>query len=231
MRGTNGSLAAAAAGAGVLAVLLGGCGAEPRSPLPTPDVVWDGDPPGGDLESDDWVAALRAAQLAQAVAVNAADFSDEALTSTWSGYHVQTFADRARLRMDRHGAVVLLGPPPFAALVVEEVDGGKRAVVSGCEGVTPVRGERPPGPDSWPKATSYVLELGADGGRRVVGVGDPARDFRLPTGEPLTDELCGSVPIARGLFEPPPDLDALLELDGDDVVAPPAAESTVTPPW
>ncbi|MCC2333625.1 hypothetical protein [Cellulomonas wangsupingiae] len=188
----------------------------------TPMVSWQGGPPSGELERDPWVRAVRAGELAFAAASNAANFTDEALAQTWSNSAVLWMADLARTDLDHGSPYVALGPRPLTPLAVELDEEGRSALVAVCADDLAVAGEQPSGDRQGRHAQVYRLELGDDGERRIVGSNAPDGDFRLPDGGLLTDEYCSSVAIARGLFDPAPDLEPLLELDGDDVLAPPS---------
>ncbi|MBD7917030.1 hypothetical protein H9657_01875 [Cellulomonas sp. Sa3CUA2] len=169
---------------------------------------------------------MRAGELAFAAATNAADFSGEALAETWSKSAILQMVDLARSDLDDGSAYVALGPRPLTPLTVELVQGGRGVFVAGCAADLPVLQERPSSDGGQPQARVYRLELGADGERRIVGVNAPDGDIRLPGGELLTDEYCGSVLIPRGVFDPVPDLEPLLEFDGADVIAPPSPSPT-----
>jgi len=209
------------------AMSVGACATQdvPR-PVVTPEISWQGGPPDGELERDPWVRAVRAGELAFATASNAANFTDESLAHTWSDSAVLWMADLARADLDHGSAYVALGPRPLMPLAVELDEGGRGALVAACADDLAVAREQPSDDRQGHHARVYRLELGHDGGRRIVGSNAPGEDFRLPDGELLTDDYCISAPITRGLFDPAPDLEPLLELDGDDVIAPPSPSPT-----
>ena len=209
------------------AMSVGACATEdgPR-PVATPEISWQGGPPGGDLERDPWVRAVRAGELAFATATNAANFTDESLAQTWSDSAVLWMVDLARADLDHGSAYVALGPRPLTPLVVELEEGGRGALVAACADDLAVAREQPSDDRQGHLARVYRLELGRDGGRRIVGSNAPDGDFALPDGELLTDDYCTSMAVTRGLFDPVPDLQPLLALDGDDVIAPPSPSPT-----
>lgn len=210
---------AVALGVGLAVV---GCSQGAPRPVPTPDVAWDAGPPSGEIETDPWVQTVRAGELAYATATNVANFSDPTMTSTWNMYRLIDLANLARGRLADGTARVVLGPMPFTPLAVDIEDDGSGAKVLGCaDGLATDPDESSDlERTQWPQAYSYLLELGEDGHRRIVGAGRFQEEYTLPSGEKLTDETCADVDIAHGLFDPAPSLADLRKLDSDDVVVP-----------
>ena len=212
-------------------LVLGGCSPEAPRPVPTPSIAWQGAAPAGDLEGDVWVKALRESMVALAAATNAANYTDESLLRTWDEGLVLQAAHRARGSLDHGTASVALGPRPFTPVHVQHPEGGKRADVWMCTEPMPTLEATPSEsthPDllAEPEARIYGVRLDADGQRRLTGAIPPDERHVLPDGQQFDDDYCGSVPIPRALFEPAPDLEALLRLDGDDVIAPPEPSPT-----
>jgi len=217
---------AASAGATISLLVLGGCSSEAPRPVPTPSISWQGAAPAGDLEGDAWVKALRESAVALAAATNAANYTDESLLRTWDEGLVLRAAERARDSLDHGSASVALGPRPFTPVHVQLLDAGQRADVWMCTEPMPtlevtLSEVTPSELLDGPVARLYGLRLDADGQRRLTGAIPPDERHVLPDGQRFDDDYCDSVPIPRALFEPAPDLEALLDLDGDDVVAPP----------
>ena len=209
------------------ALLVSGCGDGAPTPVETADVRWDESAPSGSLEEDPWVRAVRAGELAYAAAVNGSDFTDTSMVGTWRADHLHWFASTAARRLDEGRAFVVLGPRPFTPLAVEFQPSGAEAMVLGCANdlaILPVPVDEYEEP--WPKAFEFRLERGDDGQRRITGVGGLGEPYTLSTGEELTDEYCASVEIAHGVFDPPPDLAALEDLRGSDLVGPPSPSPT-----
>lgn len=205
--------------AGLLLGLVGGCTGTGDDPPPRPELVWSDGEPAGELESDEWVLAVREAEFARAWAHNVADFSLPAMTSTWDEFTIDSFASRLRGDLLYGRARVYVGPRPITPMLVRVDDDGQRAMVAACVGGDEMD---PPYDDgnTWPKVAYYVLELGADGHRRKTGGHYPEQPLILPDGAELTDEYCETVTIPRAVFDPPPDLDALQHKKRDDVVVP-----------
>lgn len=224
-------LARRAGPATIALLVLGGCSSTAPQPVPTPSIAWQGAAPASDLESDAWVKALRESTVALAAATNAANYTDRSLLRNLDEGLVLRAAQRARDRLDHGSAYVALGPQPFAPIDVQLVDGGQRADVWVCTKPMPTL-EATPSESTHsdllaePVARVYGVRLDADGQRRLTGAIPPDERHVLPDGQVFDDEYCGSVPIPRALFEPAPDLEALLRLDGDDVIAPPEPSST-----
>lgn len=201
---------------------VAGCSQGAPRPVLTPDVVWDAGPPSGEIESDPWVRAVRAGELAYATATNVADFSDPSMTATWSRNTLVWFGSLASGRLADGRARVVLGPMPFTALAVDVEGDGARATVLGCTAGLATDPDESSALErsQWPQAYSYLLELGDDGHRRIVGAGRFQEEYTLPSGENLTDETCADVQIAHGLFDPAPSLADLKKLGSDDVIVP-----------
>ncbi|MCM0639515.1 hypothetical protein [Cellulomonas wangsupingiae] len=217
---------AGSAAALISLLLLGGCNPEAPRPVPTPSIAWRGARPTGDLEDDAWVKALRESAVALAAATNAANYTDESLMRTWDEGLVLRAAQRARNSLDHGSASVALGPRPFTPVDVQLLDGGQRADVWICTEPMPMLEKSPSEVLVEAEAKLYGLRLDADGERRITAATPPDERHVLPDGQQFDDDYCDSVPIARALFEPAPDLEALLRLDGDDVVAPPSPSPT-----
>ncbi|GIG40636.1 hypothetical protein [Cellulomonas phragmiteti] len=117
--------------------------------------------PSGELESDPWVQAVRAGEMAYATATNVADFSDPSMTSTWSRNAIAWYANLARGRLAHGTARVVLGPMTFTPLAVDIEDDGSRTRVLGCaDGLATDPDESSDLERSqWPQAYSYLLEL------------------------------------------------------------------------
>ena len=216
----------------VVAVLLaGGCGADSPRPVATPNVRWVPGEPRGDIETDPWVEAVRAAELAHATAINSANYTDPSLHNSWRADHVDVFAQGAASDLDNGLAHVMLGPMPFTPLAVEMDQSGDAAAVRGCAESLPTEPELEQGPGPWPQAFVYRLELGSDGHRRVTSSSEVTEPYTLANGDVLTDEYCATVEIPRGTFDPRPDLEALRKLQGSDVIAPPRPSPTFDVEW
>lgn len=209
-------LALLAAGAGVCA-----CSDSSPRPVATVAVVWAEGAPAGALEESPWVRAIRAGDLAYAAAVNGSDFTDPSLTSTWREDHIRWFADKAARRLDDGTAFVVLGPRPFTPLAVDVEASGDEALVVGCADKIATRPAGDVASGEWPQAFEFWLERTPEGNVRINGAAELQEPYTLATGESLTDEYCGSVAVAHGSFAPPPDPEALDELAGEDLVAPP----------
>jgi hypothetical protein len=120
----------------VSGVLLVGCGGpEVPGPAPTPSVVWSEGEPTGELESDPWVQAIRAAALPEAVAFNGLDTRSPSLHATWTPAWIREMnglLDEGARDNTEDGALRVPGPRPFDPLVVEISADGKNAEVVGC---------------------------------------------------------------------------------------------------
>ncbi|MBF0688419.1 MAG: hypothetical protein IR158_11735 [Cellulomonas sp.] len=205
----------------VVPITASGCGEVSPTPVATADVRWAQSAPSGTIEDDPWVRAVRAGELAYATAVNSSNFTDRSLVGTWREDHVRWFARAAARRLDEGRAFVVLGPRPFTPLAVDVEPSGTKAMVVGCAddlAISPTADDEYPEP--WPQAFEFRLEQGPDGQRRITGAAGLREPYTLSTGEALTDEYCGSVPIARGTFDPQPDPRALGDLRGRDLVTP-----------
>jgi len=212
---------------GVVGIGVAGCGGEtmPRAVV-TPAVVWNGGPPAGELEADPWVTALREGTVAFAAATNAANYTDEALRATWREDAILRAANLAKRGLDEGSAHVALGPRPFTPVLVEPRDDGRSASVWVCIGPAPMLEEGDPSNPTGVEAMLYGMQLGEDGERRVAGARQPDENHALPGGEQFTDEYCESIDVRQALFDPAPQLELLLALDGDDVIAPPSPSPT-----
>ena len=215
----------------MVVVLASGCGADAPRPVETPNVRWAPGQPHGDLETDPWVEAVRAAELAHATAINSANYTDPSMVHSWRADDVHFFAQRAASRLDGGMKYVMLGPAPFTPLAVEEDSSGDAAVVRGCADDMATEPEIEQGPGPWPQAYVYRLELGPDGHRRVTSSSEVTEPYTLANGDVLTDEYCATVEIPRGTFDPAPDLEALRKLRGSDVIAPPRPSPTFDVEW
>ncbi len=206
--------------------LVTGCAAGVPEPVVTPAVVWPDGEPSSELESDPWVIATREAEIARAVAANSANFSDPAMSARWDENYRMTFAWSVETGLLRGWAEVALGPEPFEPLFVVEADDGRSAEVVGCSALVPVLLERDEGSPRtpWPRML-YRVVLGEDGERRVTGAGSP-EGYVLPSGEVFEDETCDGVEVKVALFEPPPDLQKLIDMDSEDMVMPPTPSPT-----
>lgn len=204
---------------GLLLGLLGGCAGTAEDRTPRPELVWLDGEPVGDLESDEWVRAAREADFAHAWAHNVADFSLPTMAATWDNFSIERFAWRLEGDLLHERARVYLGPRPMTPVLVQVDDDGKGAMVAACIGAYETQ---PPYDDgnSWPQVGYYLLELTADGQRRMTGGHHPERPLVLPDGTELTAEYCNAVTIPRAVFDPEPDLDALARKGKDDVVFP-----------
>lgn len=211
-------------------LVVGGCSTQQaHRPVPTPAVLWQGGPPTGRLERDPWVEVVRSGTLAYATGWNAAVFTDDALTSTWSANLIAMVSDSRAGNLSGGSASVLLGPAPFAPISVNVAPDGGSAVVVVCQDASPEISVIDQGESLGDEPLAYALQKGEDEVIRIVGVGPPPDDFVLESGEDLTREFCADVPIAQGLFDPAPSLDEVTKLDGDDVIAPPKPAPSVTP--
>ena len=209
----------------VLAGSLAGC-ADPE-PVPDPVLVWVDGEPDGPLESDPWVRAVRAAELAAVLALNSGDFAREDLAATWHPSTIDKFADEVGYAARDDEAEVFLGPWPFTPLLVEVADDGRKAEVVGCSDAYEKVQEVPRSDGiRWPTVTVQYLDLGTDGQPRLFGGGSPVEDYILPDGALLTPEYCDTVPIARGVLDPPPDLEVLKAKSRDDIILPPSPSPT-----
>ncbi|WP_336708192.1 hypothetical protein [Oerskovia sp. USHLN155] len=120
----------------VMSGVLVGCGGpEVPGPAPTPSVVWSAGEPTGELESDPWVQAVRAAALPEAVAFNGLDTRSSSLHATWTPDAIRelqwTLGKFSRENND-NGAYRVPGPRPFDPVSVEVAPDGKSARVVGC---------------------------------------------------------------------------------------------------
>ncbi|MCC2314154.1 hypothetical protein [Cellulomonas xiejunii] len=192
----------------------------------TPAVVWEGSPPSGELEDDPWVRTMREGFVALAAATNSVNYVDGDISTTWREDIVLRAADLARSQLANGNAVVVLGPRPFTPVEVTVDDDGQTAEVAVCIGSSTVVEERPSQEAEGREAMIYGLRLGEDGYRRITGTRQPERGHTLVDGGQFHDEYCQAVPLGRALFDPAPELAPLLNLDGDDVVAPPSPSPT-----
>ncbi len=209
-----------------VALLVTGCAAGVPEPVVTPAVVWLDGEPSSELESDPWVIATREAEVAYAVAVNSANFSDPAMSARWSSDATTRRADQTAMDIGSGRAKARLGPMPFEPLVVVEADDGRSAEVVGCSGLDPLLFERDVGsPRTLRPRMLYRVVLGEDGERRVTGAGSP-EGYVLPSGEVFEDETCDGVEVKEALFDPPPDLQRLIDMDPEDMVMPPTPSPT-----
>lgn len=178
----------------MVVALVAACGPPQAPPLPvTPTIVWSAGEPTSDLESDPWVAAVRAAAVPYAVAVNAVDTRSEELHSTVS--------ERSILRLDNRlegdggdpdGTQRVPGPWPFDPLSVEVAEDGRSAVVHGCSidkwVLTLSQHELPPSDPV--KARAMVIKLDDGTYRLDTTIG--------------SDVPCESDHLTIGVFDPLP---------------------------
>lgn len=216
-RATRRAIAAA-----LLLVPLGACSPTDAAPEPRPTLIWADAQPSGELESDEWVKAVREAEFTRAWAANTADFSLPALTSVWDTDTIHDFAATVRSDLLRGTPHVYLGPRPLAPVAVAVDDDGKGAVVAACVDASDMRPPYDDGND-WPLLRYYPLELTESGTRRMARGRPPQEPFILPDGNELTHEYCKTLTIARAVFDPAPDLEALASKEMDDVVLPTSA--------
>lgn len=209
----------------VVLVVVGACESPPSAPDPV--LVWPAGEPQGSLESDEWVKAARAAELAYARASNTADFSHSSAATTWDSYLLERAAARLQGALVSGTTRVHLGPRPFTPLAVEVADDGKSAIVATCVDTYQLLPAEDDG-NRWPNTELYLLELGSDGHRRIVGSVTDRDPFVLPDGAALTADYCDGVNIPRAVFDPAPDL-AELEKKGRDDVVLPSPSSAPTP--
>ena len=110
-----------------LGLTLAGCTPSPTV-LPDATVEHEGSSP---LDQDEWVQAVRAAELAQALAWNSADFTIEALVESTSPSEIEEQYESyaTNVRRDR-APFVYSGPPIWAPIAVEP--SGDTALVQAC---------------------------------------------------------------------------------------------------
>jgi hypothetical protein len=208
LMGTTGVRAlAAVAGVGLVATVVVACGPPEAPPLPsTPTIVWSAGEPTSDLESDPWVAAVRAAAVPEAVATNALDTRSESLHSTVSeksiGY-LDSFLET--LAGDSDDTQRVPGPWPFDPLSVEVAEDGRSAVVEGCS------------IDQWllmqSRPTVPPLDQPMEAEATVVKLDDGTYRLDATT---TSDVRCESDHLTIGTFEPLPVGD--WEYDESDVL-------------
>jgi len=207
------------------AVIVAACA--DSEPAADPVLVWVDGEPTGPLESDPWVRAVRAAEVAFARASNVADFSRPDLVDSWTYFRIGGFVSRVEGDLLYGTPKVYPGPRPLAPVAVRVADDGKSAEVAAC---VSQRETLPPENDGnrWPNDAVYWVELMNDGHRRVLAAGPRPEPFLLADGTELTAEYCDTVPIPRAVFDPVPDLAVLAEKDRDDVVPPPSPSPSAT---
>ncbi|MCC2314197.1 hypothetical protein [Cellulomonas xiejunii] len=207
------------------AVIVAACA--DSEPAADPALVWVDGEPTGPLESDPWVRAVRAAELAFARASNVADFSRPDLVDSWTYFRIGGFVNRAEGELLHGTPRVYPGPRPLAPVAVRVADDGKSAKVAACVSQRETLPAENDG-NRWPNDAIYTVELMVDGHRRVRDAGPPLEPFLLADGTELTAEYCDTVHIPRAVFDPAPDLAALAEKDRDDVVPPPSPSPSAT---
>lgn len=189
-----------------------------------PEVVYDGEGPNRAFQDDPWVRAVERAEIVRAAAINSANFSGAELLELWGAADARDLASASRARLMRSSVTLYLGPHPFEALGVVTAPDGTSAKVIGCTANAEIVYESPGAPHA-PRVVPYTyhLELLPDGTRQIVGVGvgEPVEPEYLPDGRLMTDELCATVDVPKGRFDPEPDLESLVAKDRDDVVFPP----------
>lgn len=187
-----------------------------------PEVVFEGEGPSRSFRDDPWVRAVERAEIVRAAAVNSADFSGTEMVELWGATHTHDLASSSQGVLTRGSATVYLGPRPFEALGIVTASDGKSARVIGCTTDPDVISELewPPYPKRLMPLT-YDVELSPDGHRQIVGSGEPPEPDQLPDGRLVTEELCATVDVQQGRFDPEPDLASLVAKDRDDVVFPP----------
>ena len=156
-------------------------------PVETPAVVWAGDEPVGQLESDPWVRTLRDAFLALAAATNTVDFTDGALSATWREDIVQRAATLARSQLDTDNAYVVLGPRPFTPVEVNVEAGEVSAEVAVCIEQSLMIEQTPSEERTGVEARINGLSVGEDGRRRITGSRQPEDGHTLASGDLFTD--------------------------------------------
>lgn len=116
----------------ILVLALAGCTPTGPGVVETPKVVTESDGTSA-LESDEFVVAARAADLGEAVAWNAADFSIEQISSTHTATLVASMYKSFDATYVLHGEAptILPGPSVWLPLGVTPVGGG--ATVDVCD--------------------------------------------------------------------------------------------------
>lgn len=118
----------------IVTIAFAGCSTGPEpSALETPNVVWPLGTPTGPFETTEAVKALRAKQLAEAVAWNAMDFSDPSFVAFVGVQRASGFAETSLSWHNRFAhtgeerfarEAVMLGPEPTIILdVIDQGDG------------------------------------------------------------------------------------------------------------
>ena len=209
----------------LVVLALAGCGGQGLADAPrAPQLEFPDGRPNQAFSEDVWVDSVERGLVAHAVAVNSADFSAPDLLDLWSAARVRSMVSASQGDLLRGSAAVWMGPRPFEALEVVEAPGGRSAEVIGCAAEPDIVSEVPrPTGDGRAVPFAYLLELSPDGHRQIVGAGKPAEAPALSDGRAVTEELCATVEIRRPVFDPAPDLKALVAKDRDDVVHPTAA--------
>jgi hypothetical protein len=103
--------------------------------LATPDIVWEPSAPSGPLETDPYVQAARASNLAWVLASNARDFTIEQLTDTTTAHQIEQWFLRflqTRGESDPE-AIAIPGPIPTTPISVTKHADGKGADVLMCD--------------------------------------------------------------------------------------------------
>ncbi|WP_040568848.1 hypothetical protein [Microbacterium algeriense] len=178
----------AAIGLAIMGIALVGC----TPAAEAPEVTWQSGPPSGEWESDPWVEAVRASDLALNTALVTRDYTSEELRSTTSSSAIKAFssAQTSAAKGNRH--FTSPGPTPMIPLDVEESDG--EAIVRMCQAQDWVlTADKPTAPTELQGQVAEFRVVMRDGGER------------RSEGAALKLEECDLDGVSIGLFDPQPD--------------------------
>lgn len=190
-----------------LVLIIGGvalAGCTPAA-VAAPEVSWQGGKPSGTFESDPWVEAVRASDLALNAAIVTRDYTGEDLQATTSTTAIKRVASAQRSSAEGDRFFTSPGPTPMIPLSVDEE--GDEAVVTVCQAQDwYLDADQTSAPED---LKGQVAEF-----RVVLRDGDQRRS----EGGAVRAEECDLTGASIGLFDPQPD--PTETYSPDDVKAP-----------
>ena len=213
---------------GLVAAVFSGC--SPMEPEPRPAVAWPNGEPVGELESDPWVQALRAADMELQVASVTRDFTAPELAHATGLGLIYEYRDNLRAAAENDSWKFPAGPTPMIPIAVKEASDGKYASVVVCIATDWYVSAGQPARPTKRVGTfqSFSVSIDGDGLRKVSARGlvmdDAARsedifdELRMEPPDRGGRSVCSLEDAALGYFDPLPD--PTVEYGPEDIIVP-----------